>query len=161
MSSSSWSPAIAATRTCRSPSPRRRRPELPIVIVGAGSEQLDEPEDGVFGLGRVTDAELCWVYRNAAVVIGAGREDFGLTVIEATLEGTPAATVAAGGYLETVRPGRQRLPRGIRDTRRPRRRDPARTRARRGRVPGMGTRIQSRRALARLGKVMEEVVQRA
>jgi len=73
--------------------------------VGAGSESLEAPEHRVFGLGRVTDVELFWVSRNAAVVIGAGREDFGLTVIEATLEGTPAATVAAGGYLETVRPG--------------------------------------------------------
>jgi glycosyltransferase involved in cell wall biosynthesis len=78
---------------------------LPIVIVGSGSEALDEPESGVVGLGRVTDAELCWVYREASVVLGAGREDFGLTVLEAALEGTPAATVAAGGYLETVQTG--------------------------------------------------------
>lgn len=78
---------------------------LPIVIVGPGSERLEDPEHGVYGLGRITDAELCWVYRHASVVIGAGREDFGLTVIEAALEGTPAATIAAGGYLETVRPG--------------------------------------------------------
>ena len=78
---------------------------LPIVIAGSGSHALDEPESGVFGLGRISDAELCWAYRNAAVVIGAGREDFGLTVIEAALEGTPAATIASGGYLETVSPG--------------------------------------------------------
>ncbi|WP_448811700.1 glycosyltransferase [Agromyces bauzanensis] len=78
---------------------------LPIVIVGSGSESLDDPAQGVHGLGRVTDAELCWVYREAVVVIGAGREDFGLTVLEAALEGTPAATVATGGYLETVQPG--------------------------------------------------------
>ncbi|MGW9183380.1 glycosyltransferase [Agromyces sp. NPDC055661] len=78
---------------------------LPIVIAGSGSHTHDEPESGVFGLGRISDAELCWAYRNAAVVIGAGREDFGLTVIEAALEGTPAATIASGGYLETVNPG--------------------------------------------------------
>ncbi|BDZ54891.1 glycosyltransferase [Agromyces marinus] len=78
---------------------------LAIVVVGAGSDAVDAPESGVHGLGRVTDAELCWVYRHAAVVLGAGREDFGLTVLEAALEGTPAATIAAGGYLETVRPG--------------------------------------------------------
>ncbi|TYL53641.1 glycosyltransferase family 4 protein [Agromyces mariniharenae] len=82
-----------------------RLADLPIVIVGSGSQALDEPESGVFGLGRIGDAELCWLYRHAAVVIGAGREDFGLTVVEASLEGTPAATVAAGGYLETVDPG--------------------------------------------------------
>lgn len=78
---------------------------MPIVVVGTGSEELDSPRDGVYGLGRVTDAELCWVYRNADVIVGSGHEDFGLTVLEAAIEGTPAATIAAGGYLETVRHG--------------------------------------------------------
>lgn len=78
---------------------------LPIVIAGSGSEALDDPDGGVYGLGRLTDRELCWVYRHAGVVIGAGREDFGLTIVEAALEGTPAATVPWGGYLETVQPG--------------------------------------------------------
>lgn len=78
---------------------------LPIVVAGSGSEQLDRPEEGVHGLGRVTDAELVWLYRHADVVIGSGREDFGLTIIEAAIEGTPAAVVPAGGYLETVNPG--------------------------------------------------------
>ena len=134
---------------------------LPIVIVGSGSEQLDEPDEGVHGLGRVTDAELCWVYRHASVIIGAGREDFGLTVLEATLEGTPAATVAAGGYLETVRPGVNGF------------------HAASATPDDLATAILSARELdeaacrewgngfrrdahvARLGKVMEEVVQRA
>ncbi|GLI27350.1 glycosyl transferase [Agromyces rhizosphaerae] len=78
---------------------------LPVVVVGAGSEELDAPDDRVHGLGRVSDAELCWTYRNARVVVGAAREDFGLTVLEASFEGTPAAVVPAGGYLETVRDG--------------------------------------------------------
>ncbi|WP_173921745.1 glycosyltransferase [Agromyces sp. Marseille-P2726] len=78
---------------------------LAIVVVGSGSETLDDPAHGVHGLGRVTDAQLCWVYRQAAVLVAAAREDFGLTVIEAALEGTPAATIASGGYLETVNPG--------------------------------------------------------
>lgn len=78
---------------------------LAVVAVGSGSEAIDAPESGVHGLGRVSDAELCWVYRRAAVVLGAGREDFGLTVLEAALEGTPAATIGAGGYLETVKSG--------------------------------------------------------
>jgi glycosyltransferase involved in cell wall biosynthesis len=82
-----------------------REAGLPIVVVGAGSEAVDDPSSGVHGLGRVSDAELAWVYRQSAVIIGAGREDFGLTVLEAALEGTPAATVAAGGYLETVSEG--------------------------------------------------------
>jgi glycosyltransferase involved in cell wall biosynthesis len=78
---------------------------LPIAVVGAGSEAFDDPGSGVHGLGRLDDAELGWVYGHAAVVLGAGHEDFGLTVIEAALEGTPAATIAQGGYLETVSPG--------------------------------------------------------
>ncbi|MEI5583941.1 MULTISPECIES: glycosyltransferase [unclassified Agromyces] len=78
---------------------------LPIVLAGSGSEHLDRPGEGVHGLGRVTDAELAWLYRRAEVVIGSGREDFGLTIVEAALEGTPAAVVPAGGYLETVSPG--------------------------------------------------------
>ena len=78
---------------------------LSVVLAGSGSERLDEHRQGVHALGRVTDAELCWLYRHAAVLVAAGREDFGLTVLEAALEGTPAATVAAGGYLETVSPG--------------------------------------------------------
>ena len=119
---------------------------MPIVIVGSGSDRLDAPDEGVYGMGRVTDAELCWLYREASVIIGAGREDFGLSVLEAALEGTPAATVAAGGYLETVRSGDERLPRCVRDPRGPGDRDPSRPRARRGRVPGMGTRIPTRRS---------------
>ncbi|WP_353814420.1 glycosyltransferase [Agromyces sp. SYSU T00266] len=82
-----------------------REAGLALVAVGAGSETLHAPESGVHGLGRISDDELCWVYRHATVVLGAGREDFGLTVLEAALEGTPAATIAAGGYLETVEPG--------------------------------------------------------
>lgn len=82
-----------------------REAGLPIVVVGAGSEVLDDPGAGIHGLGRVSDAELAWVYRHAAVIVGTGREDFGLTVLEAALEGTPAVTVAAGGYLETVKVG--------------------------------------------------------
>jgi glycosyltransferase involved in cell wall biosynthesis len=134
---------------------------IPIVIVGSGSEMLDEPESGVYGLGRVTDAELCWLYRAASVVIGAGREDFGLTVIEAALEGTPAATVAAGGYLETVRPGvngfhaasatPEDLATAIRRARE--------LEASACREWGHGFRRDAH--LARLGRVIEEVVQRA
>lgn len=78
---------------------------MPIVVVGSGSEELDAPHAGVHGLGRVSDAELCWIYRNADVIVGSGHEDFGLTVLEAAIEGTPAATIAAGGYLETVNSG--------------------------------------------------------
>jgi len=138
-----------------------REAGLPTVIVGSGSTSLDEPGSGVHGLGRVTDAELCWVYRKAAVVVGAGREDFGLTVLEASLEGIPAATVAAGGYLETVREGingfhaASDTPEGLATAiRRARELD-----ADACREWGRGFRRDAH--LARLGRVIEEVVQRA
>lgn len=134
---------------------------IPIVVIGAGSEHLDEPEQGVYGLGRVTDAELCWVYRNASVVVGAGHEDFGLSVIEANLEGTPAATVASGGYLETVRPcvngfhAASATPEGLATAiLRARDLDPGASRA-------WGRGFSRDAHISRLARVMEEVVQRA
>lgn len=134
---------------------------MPIVVVGSGSELLDAPDEGVYGLGRVTDAELCWVYREASVIIGAGREDFGLTVLEATLEGTPAATVAVGGYLETVRPGingfhaASAAPEDLAIAiRRARDLEAAACRE-------WGHRFGLDAHLARLGRVIEEVVQQA
>ena len=134
---------------------------LPIVVAGSGSEQLDRPEEGIYGLGRVTDAELCWLYREAVVVIGAGREDFGLTILEAALEGTPAAVVAAGGYLETVSPNES----GVHaDTATPEALAAGILRARD--LDPESCRAWARRFgpdvhLARLARVMEEVVQRA
>ena len=122
-----------------------REARMPIVIVGAGSASLDDPEIGVHGLGRVTDAELCWIYRHAAVIVGAGREDFGLSVLEAALEGTPAAAHAAGGYLETVRPGVNGF---LAASETPADLAVAMRRARdldRRRLPRMGARVRSRR----------------
>lgn len=134
---------------------------VPIVVVGAGSAMLDAPEDGVFGLGRVTDAELCWVYRGASVIIGSGREDFGLTIVEASLEGTPAATIASGGYLETVSPGvngyhaASATPEALAAAvLRARDLDPEGCRE-------WGRQFSRDAHLARLGRVLEEVVQRA
>ncbi|WP_062077793.1 glycosyltransferase [Demequina globuliformis] len=79
---------------------------LPCVVVGTGSEIHTDPDRQVIGLGRVADAELKWLYRHAAVVVASAHEDFGLTVLEANLEGTPAATIDYGGYRETVVDGR-------------------------------------------------------
>lgn len=80
------------------------RASLPCVVVGAGSERYDAPELNVYGVGRVSDAELRWLYQRATVVIGSAHEDFGLTVLEAGLEGTPAAAIPVGGYLESIHP---------------------------------------------------------
>lgn len=59
----------------------------------------------VHRLGRVSDAELRWLYANADYLVGAAHEDFGLTPIEANAFGTPALVLRRGGYLETVQEG--------------------------------------------------------
>lgn len=81
------------------------RAGMPCVVVGTGTETFDARAEGVYGLGRVSDGELRWLYQHAQVIIGSAHEDFGLTVLEAALEGTPTAAVPVGGYLETVNEG--------------------------------------------------------
>ncbi|MCD1144956.1 glycosyltransferase [Kocuria sp. LUK] len=76
-----------------------------LVVIGGGTEELDTPEEAVIGLGRVSDGELKWLYQHADVLLATGREDFGLTVLEANLEGTPVVGIPSGGYLETIKPG--------------------------------------------------------
>lgn len=79
-----------------------RSASIPIVIVGRGSEEFESPREGVHGIGFVSDSELKWLYKAADVVVGSSHEDFGLTPLEANLEGTPVAVIPRGGYLETV-----------------------------------------------------------
>jgi glycosyltransferase involved in cell wall biosynthesis len=74
-----------------------------LVVVGTADGPCSE--FGVSYLGSVTDAELRWLYENAAYLVGAAHEDFGLTPIEANSFGTPALVLRSGGYLETVRDG--------------------------------------------------------
>lgn len=75
---------------------------VPIVVVGPGSEHGDDPEGLVYGLGRVSDAELTYLYQHASALLALGSEDFGLTPLEANLQGVPVVAYAGGGFLETV-----------------------------------------------------------
>jgi glycosyltransferase involved in cell wall biosynthesis len=61
--------------------------------------------DRVIGLTRTSDAQLRWLYANAAALVANSNEDFGLTPIEAFGFGTPVLAVQAGGYLDTCRAG--------------------------------------------------------
>lgn len=78
-----------------------------LVIVGEGpdAERLaaSAPPNVRF-LPSVSDAELRWLYANAAALVTASQEDFGLTPLEAMGFGTPVVVIAAGGFLETVEP---------------------------------------------------------
>lgn len=78
---------------------------LAAVVVGSGSEVMSDAGGRILGVGRVTDFELKMLYQRSDVIIGSAHEDFGLTVLEANLEGTPAAAISVGGYLETISEG--------------------------------------------------------
>lgn len=58
-------------------------------------------------LGFVSDEELVGLYSGAKAFLATARdEDFGMTVVEAQLCGTPVIAYRGGGYLETVIEGK-------------------------------------------------------
>jgi len=66
------------------------------VVAAAGAS------DRVRFLTDVSDAQLRWLYANAAALVTAAQEDFGLTPLEAMGFGTPVVAIDAGGFRETV-----------------------------------------------------------
>lgn len=78
-----------------------------VTIVSAGGRDngaARRPSSHI-SLGTVSDPELKWLYAHAEALVSASREDFGLTPLEANLEGTPALVAEAGGFLDSVRAG--------------------------------------------------------
>ena len=76
-----------------------------LVVVGEGPERRRlEAAAGpnVTFAGRVTDAQLRWLYAGCRALVAAGREDYGLTPPEAASFGKPSAVLRGGGYLDTV-----------------------------------------------------------
>lgn len=82
-----------------------RLPGRRLVVVGTGPDRARLKAlagDRVLFLERVSDAQLRWLYANAAVLVAASYEDYGLTPLEAAALGTPAAVLRFGGFLDTV-----------------------------------------------------------
>ncbi len=83
-----------------------------LVVVGTGPDRARletlaarcRPGQVLFA-GRVDDAELRWLYRNAALLVAASYEDYGLTPLEAGAFGVPVVALHDGGYLDTVSAG--------------------------------------------------------
>jgi glycosyltransferase involved in cell wall biosynthesis len=78
---------------------------LPLVIAGSGRdaarlEKLAKPN--VQFLGRVPDADLPDLMARCKAFIFPGREDFGITPVEAQASGRPVIAFGAGGALDTV-----------------------------------------------------------
>lgn len=82
-----------------------RRAGRILVVVGDGPDaarlRSQAPTTTRF-LPTVDDEELRWLYANAAALVTAAHDDFGLTPLEAMGFGTPVVAVDEGGYRETV-----------------------------------------------------------
>ena len=68
-----------------------------LVVVGS-----TQRSGQVRGVGRVSDAQLRWLYANCRALVSASYEDFGLTPLEANAFGRPAVVLRAGGFLDTL-----------------------------------------------------------
>ncbi len=83
-------------------------PTESLVVVGTGplAAQLGRKAGSRTKLiSHVNDSQLRWLYEHCAGLVAASHEDFGLTPLEAAAFGKPSATLAWGGFLDTVRPG--------------------------------------------------------
>ncbi len=81
------------------------RMELPLVIIGDGSEYKDIAEKAgstVQMLGRVNDGIVLDYMSKCKAFLFPGEEDFGITPIEAEACGKPVIAYGKGGALETV-----------------------------------------------------------
>ena len=86
----------------------RGLPDEQLLVVGTGPEQArlaTRAPANVRYLGTVSDDELRWLYANAAALVAATYEDYGLTPLEANVFGRPALVLRGGGYLDTLEDG--------------------------------------------------------
>lgn len=79
-----------------------------LVVAGAGPDEAALralAAGNVTLVGRVSDAELRWLYSACDALVAASHEDFGLTPLEAAGFGKPVAVLRWGGFLDTVEEG--------------------------------------------------------
>lgn len=88
---------------------------VPVKIVGAAPEGWSREHEKVKSMaggtieftGYVDDDELSQLYSGAKAFLAlAENEDFGMTVVEAMMAGTPVIAYRGGGYVETVIEGK-------------------------------------------------------
>jgi len=79
-----------------------------LIVVGNGDSSYLKEIAGptIQFMQKTTDAELARLYANCKALIFPGREDFGLTMVEALSFGKPVIAYKAGGALEIVKPGK-------------------------------------------------------
>ncbi len=82
---------------------------LPLKIIGKGSEEdrlKAIAKSNIEFLGYLTDEELVKYYKGCRALIFPGKEDFGLSLIEAQSFGKPVIAYKEGGVLESVVEGK-------------------------------------------------------
>ncbi|MEN9799993.1 MAG: hypothetical protein RL653_3690 [Pseudomonadota bacterium] len=80
---------------------------LPLWIAGDGQEAgrlRGQLPPNIRLLGKVSDADVPGLYRDARALVFPGEEDFGITPLEAQASGRPVIAYARGGALETLTP---------------------------------------------------------
>jgi glycosyltransferase involved in cell wall biosynthesis len=81
---------------------------VPLTVVGDGPDRTRLERAGgadVRFLGRLPNVEIRHLYRQSAVTLLPGEEDFGIVPLEAQACGRPVVALGRGGALETVVPG--------------------------------------------------------
>ena len=84
-----------------------RRNRRPLVVAGDGPARAELERNAppnVRFVGRVPDAELARLYRDARALVYPQHEDFGLVAVEAQAAGRPVIGFGRGGLLDTVVP---------------------------------------------------------
>lgn len=82
-----------------------KRLSLPLRVVGEGSKLSEfkrEESKYIKFLGRLTDGELSYYYKNCRALIYPANEDFGLAMVEAQSFGKPVIAFRGGGALEII-----------------------------------------------------------
>jgi glycosyltransferase involved in cell wall biosynthesis len=71
-----------------------------LVVVGGSAPGYEQT--GVTHLSDLSDAQMRWLYANAAGLVAIASEDFGLTPVEAQSFGVPSVVLRNGGYLDSM-----------------------------------------------------------
>jgi glycosyltransferase involved in cell wall biosynthesis len=77
-----------------------------LIIVGDGTDRLATASANVTYFGKVSDAKLMTLMREARALLFPQHEDFGMTVLEMNACGRPVIGFGKGGALETIVDGK-------------------------------------------------------